>query len=725
MECSPTTSARRRLSLLALAGALLTLALPAAADAATRSVSLSGTDNAGCATPCRHIAFAVTQAAIGDTVDVGPGTFSESQIVIDKPMTLQGAGVGQTTVDGSAAASPVTPGLILLNIPSVGDITIDGFKLQGGIRSNTDPEPFLIYAKQVPAGGTVAVTNNYLFENTTTDPTLASDYAIGMYSTASRAVFQITDNRFTGMFQGVFLEASTGPATIAGNDFNALLLSDCTSSCSPANGPRNPNGIFLLTGGGLATGRQTIEGNTFRNTKGVPMVFNASGSGQGFTDIDVIGNLIAGQGAPADAGGQPPTAVEAFAFNNAVISGVRVIGNDITMAGPDPSRSGVNMTEFSGGSVTGAVVQFNRIVGSNYVQGGVRSRTAATVDARWNWWGCNSGPNTAGCTSTNTTVGTIDSSPHLTLTANASPASVAENQSSTITASLTRDSAGNTPAGNVFPSGLPIALTTNLGALTPTSPATVGPVATSTFTSPDAGTANVTAALDNATAATSVVVNAKPAPAPPAGPAAGPAAAAPTAAPTISFVSPPDNGTLGLGTETTVAVNVTAPGGLGAVTLSFNGRPVCTRTAAPFTCQFTPRASDGGREGTFTAVVTDVEGRAASVSRAVTVGGPAVLGSHTGQVKDGVARIRIRCAAFGPCHGTLGLRSRIKGRRSPLSSIGSTPFDLEAGQTRTITVDISSRARRLLEKKGFLGTRTTVTTGDTGITRNLVLHQRR
>ncbi|MEA2445906.1 MAG: hypothetical protein QOJ12_3198, partial [Thermoleophilales bacterium] len=73
----------------------------------------------------------------------------------------------------------------------------------------------------------------------------------------------------------------------------------------------------------------------------------------------------------------------------------------------------------------------------------------------------------------------------------------------------------------------------------------------------------------------------------------------------------------------------------------------------------------------------------------------------------------------------VALKSRVGGRRSPLVGVGSTGFDIGAGQTKTITVDISNRGLQLLRAKGFLGTRTTVTTGDTAITRNLVLHEKR
>jgi hypothetical protein len=372
------------------------------------------------------------------------------------------------------------------------------------------------------------------------------------------------------------------------------------------------------------------------------------------------------------------------------------------------------------GSVSGVQAHFNRFRTDG--PSAVRNDSAPALDATNNWWGCNGGPGTSGCEVKDGT-GVVTSSPHLVLSASASPTSVFQYQSSGINANVARDSNGNTPAGNVFPAGVPMTFGTNMGTVTPSTALTTSPFASSVFSSSTAGLANVTSTLDSQTLTTPVTVNAQPA-GPPAPSTPGAPAELPPG-PTVAFSSPDDNATLGLGSQANVALNVTAPGGLGNVTVAFNGRPVCTITAAPFTCQFQPRSSDGGRDGTLSALVSDKNGRAATASRAVTVGGPAVLGSHTGLVSNGVARIRIKCAAFGPCAGTVALKSRVGGRRSPLVGVGSTGFDIGAGQTKTITVDISNRGVQLLRAKGFLGTRTTVTTGDTAITRNLVLHEKR
>jgi len=85
----------------------LLLVLPVAAIAETRYVSLTGSDWVNpClqASPCRTIGAAVAAAGGGDTIVIEPGLFVEAApIVIDKPLTIEGAGAGQTSVKPNTA----------------------------------------------------------------------------------------------------------------------------------------------------------------------------------------------------------------------------------------------------------------------------------------------------------------------------------------------------------------------------------------------------------------------------------------------------------------------------------------------------------------------------------------------------------------------------------------------------------------------------------------------
>jgi hypothetical protein len=717
---SPPRWAPRAAVLLGLLFALL--AAPSLANANTLSVTQSGTDNAGCAVPCRHISFAATQANVGDTISVGSGTFNESQIVINKPLELRGAGIGQTIVDGQSAQTG-NGGLIYLDHPTVGNIKIDGFTLQGGIKTSTavnpNPEPFLVYAAGVPAGGTVTVSNNQLRENTTVDPELGSDYSVGFYSNGSSAEIHLADNHFQGMFQGAFIEGSTGASTISGNDFDGLLASNCQTpkDCSQGANLHYPNGVFLLADGGNVSSHQAIQGNTFQNTAGIGVAINAYGAGNNFSDMAISDNRIAGIGAD-DSTGRPDVGININSRAGAAISNVGVTGNDITMVGPGPSRAGILVSQSTGapdgaGSTSGVSAHFNRIVGSfNY---GVQNDAPTTVDATENWWGCNTGPNTSGCSATGGLGGAVTALPYLVLNASAAPSSVAQNQTSAITASLTNDSNGNTPAGNTFRSGVPVTFGTDLGTVSPASTVTTGPVASATFSSPTAGTANVKATIDNATVFAPVTVTgANPGPGP--GPGPGPAA------PTVSFSQPASGALLKVGKSTTVALNVSAPASPALVSVSFNGRQVCSITAAPYTCKFKPAANDAGRTGALRAVVTDAQNRAAAANRNVVVAGPVVLGSQSAKVRNGLAGVGIRCPAFGPCTGRITIRATIHRRgRSVVVTAGSARINL-TGRGGKVQVPLSGAVLGTLSGRRYLNTRATLTSAGITSTRNLVLH---
>jgi hypothetical protein len=527
----------------------------------------------------------------------------------------------------------------------------------------------------------------------------------------------VTGNTFTGMFQAVFFEANTGPSTISGNDFTGLAAADngCGNVPPGCGGRRNPNGVFLLADGPANSSNQAITGNKFHDYAGYPITVNSIGVGASFSDIDITANDLKAQGAH-DVTGLDPNGVHLSSRAGGAITGVNIIGNDIAMTS-GPSRAGIFVGESLGnpagpGITSGVVAHFNRIVGSS--TNGVQNDAATTVDATDNWWGCNGGPNASGCSKTGGSGGAINATPWLVLGETASPASVAQNQSSTVAASLTKDSNGSTPSSNTFPSGVPIVFGTDLGAVSPASVTTTGPVASSVFSSATAGTASVTATLDNATVSTPVVVTG----------VTTPPTTTPPGNPTIAFATPANGATLTPLTNARVTLNVTAPAGLREVTLTFNGRRVCSFTVAPFSCRFKPTRGDAGRRGTLIAVVTDAAGHDATANRAVVVGGPATLGSNTGRASHGRARVSIQCADFGPCAGRLVLRSRVRQRGGgPLTTVGSTAFNLPRGRSARVTVALSGRAQRLLDLKRYLGTRATIRTGRISITRNLVLHQ--
>ena len=304
---------------------------------------LPGGGSAGPNGPCKTISAAVAKAGAGDTVQVASGTYNEPQINITEPITLRGAGAASTIIDGgNATIASNTGGLIRINEIPQGNVTIQGFTLEGAGMNNQAGEPFLILVEGAQAGSTYTITQNVFLENTTLDPNLSTDFSVGMYSLASAATFSITNNQAKGMFQAIFLEESTGTATISQNTITDLL----------ASGGYAPEGIIILADGGSnITNAQSITNNTLQNYAGLGIAVEAGYTPANQTgnasDVIVTGNNINLQGATDVEG-----ASEGIAFRtaaNSTISGVTLQNNQIQVTAPSTEMKidGLGSVSFS------------------------------------------------------------------------------------------------------------------------------------------------------------------------------------------------------------------------------------------------------------------------------------------------------------------------------------------------------------------------------------------
>jgi len=504
---------RRCAALLVAVLAALALA-PGSAVAAgsTRYVAEGGEDTGNdClaeAAPCQTIRHAVAQADPGDLVAVAAGTYEEPQVVIEKELTLQGAGAGATIVSGSSASGLPSNGLLRFHPAGAADLSVRGFTLEGANAKAAvaEPAPILVAINGAPAGSRVTIAEDELLANEDLDPEVAADFSVGLFDYGSEASLEVEDNLFSGMWQGVLVEHSTGAATISGNEFSGLVSTTAGTVVYPAEG------VLLLADGtsghpgDVVTEPQLVSGNAFHDYTGMGVDFRAgyheiaTTTPSSFSDVAITGNRV-------DLGGStfPPTgepfpgiALETDRVDSA-IEGASVEGNAVSLSAPG-ADIGVR------GDVIGTEAHANRLVGSAI---GLNAASAtAPVDATDNWWACNAGPTEAGSNACATIAGGVTADPWLLLSAQSSAASISLGGATPITAAIDTDSDGATVAP--APDGTPVSFATDLGSLSQSSAQLQGGLAMSTLSGSAPGLAQVTATVDSESVPVQVEVLAPP-----------------------------------------------------------------------------------------------------------------------------------------------------------------------------------------------------------------------
>jgi len=160
----------------------------------------------------------------------------------------------------------------------------------------------------------------------------------------------------------------------------------------------------------------------------------------------------------------------------------KILGNSIV--NNKAFTSGIHLTE----GASGTVINFNIIVSNcsaPVLYGVFNGNASETVNAENNWWGANDGPS-ASPGSGDKVSANVDYDPWLVIGISANPdVIVTGGTTSTITADMTRNSAGqNTSAQGHIPDGTEIIFTTNTGSIgsTTATKTTTNGMATATLT---------------------------------------------------------------------------------------------------------------------------------------------------------------------------------------------------------------------------------------------------
>ena len=320
-----------------------------------------------------------------------------------------------------------------------------------------------------------------------------------------------------------------------------LILSNCVvqnnhcltnTTQEPGGGVQMAGGDLILTGCTFTnnTSGQSFGGAVFVLAQSVVSSLNATNST--FFNNSMTNN----SGAGPDGGGAILIMTPSGSVHNLVgctFGGNRVVGNSGNTYGGALQLNGgvlniVNSTFVTNsatgqGGLGGALyvdsgtvnLRFSRLTGNTASGGGGavynHGSNGASTTATNNWWGCNGGPGAGGCDVVAGDGAAISFNPWIILTNSASPGTIGGGQSTTLTASVLRNSSNQTltPAQVPVLIGLPLtwngAIAGNLSAAQTTLQA--NGQATATFTNDGTcnnGSASVT--LDHGTATATVIV---------------------------------------------------------------------------------------------------------------------------------------------------------------------------------------------------------------------------
>ena len=239
--------------------------------------------------------FASIQAAIdaaeaGDTVFVAPGVSYSEDIAIDKQITLLGAQAG---VDATERSGTETVILGTITIDGAADgTTIDGFRIEQ--TADTGNVSVL-----VGAGATDVTIQNSVFQG---DGTFVNTRGILTADNGGNSGLTVSQNSFSGLRTGVFVEEGAPDATVSDNSFDgnfvglAVIGPDGATVSGNSFSNNTQEGLGIGPGNGISS--IAVEQNSFADNAahiGVYADIEVDASTNVFDGIDLS------DGTPSDA----------------------------------------------------------------------------------------------------------------------------------------------------------------------------------------------------------------------------------------------------------------------------------------------------------------------------------------------------------------------------------------------------------------------------------------
>jgi nitrous oxidase accessory protein NosD len=417
--------------------ALVAAVIAAFLGAASASAAAKTVCSEGCA--FSSIQTAINAASPGATITIGKGTYVEN-LVVDKPLKLEGAGMLTTAVEPAVSNPVCSPGSLCSGAASnivlvqADDVTITKLALEGDNPSLTSG--VVVGGADIDARNGI-ITNHSVgtFNNLTVSKVRVKDvYLRGIYASSGGSFnfnHDIVDN-VQGEEASIAMFNFEGAGSMT---FNKVSNANDAISANWSKGTQFIGNKVIKSGSGVHTDNNggsggeadsikdnkisecnldgygifvfvpyvsaTVEANKVTGCAVGLAAFGGAVSGQG---PSFVGNRIDGTGASASEsltyGALLTTDQLGFGFGDVTAS---LSSNRL-----EHTSTGVLVTQPAGGQAT--VSGTNNIIHMNST--GANGATGTVVELQDNWWGCKQGPNNS--PRCDTAVGTVNYTPWLT-----------------------------------------------------------------------------------------------------------------------------------------------------------------------------------------------------------------------------------------------------------------------------------------------------------------------
>jgi uncharacterized repeat protein (TIGR01451 family) len=354
------------------------------ADGTVRYVALGGADAGACdsvAQPCATLAYALGQAAVGDTLVISPGVYTEAGVTVTRSVNILGSGAANTVLQ--AHANPAQAADRVVRIEADGVVTITALTIRHGHAAGDYGGGIAVRSGSLTLSGAHVVSNTAALGG-------------GIYVAEGAALRLIGGQVISNVADGDPLGGG-GIAVYGG----ALTQTGATVIAGNRALSGHGGGMYLVNGSAWLDGAAVHHNDSRYHGGGIYVTVDTTPYTARLT---VTGGRLAENVAGGDGGGLAVTVNRSDMRATAALTGVLVLSNTALLGG------GIHQS--SGGAVT---LTGGCIVGNSAPAVQRAADALFPLSARATWWGSGSGPGGEGPGSGDAVAGDVDYADFLTV----------------------------------------------------------------------------------------------------------------------------------------------------------------------------------------------------------------------------------------------------------------------------------------------------------------------